>query len=212
MKINDYFIKNFLIPGKTRDNYIFTNCPKCFLQVVGEYCKTNNTDVKPCCVALSKVDNEIINNLFLKCNNELQKKLVSDEYILQLVLMEIYKNEPKFLEDYDKINKLNNELKLGNLSGVFGDYISENIQDFCKNVRPIELNFILRGIDNQYLQSAVNNYISTRNPYSVKVYADKDLCNYYDLAGNIIEPVHDYIGMDINQFITSADSTDESVI
>ena len=66
----------------------------------------------------------------------------------------------------------------------------------------IELNIFLFHMDNIVLQQAINNFVSSREPYSVKIFTNKEkLSTYYDTNGNIIEWPHDYMRRNMNDFI-----------
>ena len=72
----------------------------------------------------------------------------------------------------------------------------------AKELGKIELSFILEDAENKYFQQAVNLFISSREPYSVKIFTNNDrLVTYYDLNGNIIECPHDFMRRDVSEFI-----------
>ena len=62
-----------------------------------------------------------------------------------------------------------------------------------KKIGKIELNIFLSDAENVFLQRAINNYLAAREPYSIRVFSNKNKfpC-YYDQSGNVIQAVHDY--------------------
>ena len=69
-----------------------------------------------------------------------------------------------------------------------------------------ELNIFLDNTQNIYLQQAINNFISSREPFSVKLFATQErLSTYCDQLGNFIQSPHDYMNMNVNKFIENVD-------
>ena len=61
---------------------------------------------------------------------------------------------------------------------------------------------MLEDVNNQYLQQAINLFLSAREPYSVKVFTNSErLATYYDLNGNIIQCPHDFMTRDVRPFV-----------
>ncbi len=213
MKIDDYFVENYLIPGRIKDNFVFTDCSNDFLKLARKYLNTTG-DVKSCCVNIDSSDIEILSKLLDKCELRIQKQLVAQEYVMDRVLIELFKNEPKFEKEYARAFNAYLALTRGDMSGLFSDFIIDDIQSFHKNIRPIEVSFITHDVDNNYLQGAINGYLSSRMPYCVKIFADRDLCTYYDLAGNIIQCPHDYLTLNANvkDYTCNTNTTEETIL
>ena len=62
--IDEYFKSEYLTCGKTRDNFIFTNCSREFV----DYAKksliaSENDEVRLCLLAISKQENDLLNKL-----------------------------------------------------------------------------------------------------------------------------------------------------
>ena len=204
MKLNSYFINEYLTAGMTRDNFVFAEYNNEFLMLAYNSLSKKANDVKPCCVQLCYLDEQVIAKLFLQCKNELQKQLVAREYILQKVILSELENEPEHKRNYQKLNKLHSNLRAGDISALFSGYEFNNVQDLMEAIGRIELNFFLYDIKDTYLQQAINSYIASRTPYSVKIFSTNKLCTYYDLSGNFIECPHDYMTLSSKTIIQDA--------
>jgi len=70
-----------------------------------------------------------------------------------------------------------------------------------------ELNIFIEEAD-KYLQQAINNFISAREPYSVKLFLKNDkLSTYYDPIGSIIQSPHDYMLRDLSKYSESSEES-----
>lgn len=199
MELYAYLIENILTAGKTKDNYIFTKCDLDFLRQAKYYLTKIKSNVKSCVVQLDKYDVLTVNNLFLKCKDEIQKKVVAREYILQKVIMSELNGENLYKDEYNRLKQLQNKLKSGNLNAIFSNYNFSDVQTLQDTIGKIEINFFLVNFNNIYLQQAVNNFISSRTNYSVKIFSNNLLASYYDQAGNVIETPHDYLTLNIKE-------------
>ena len=75
------------------------------------------------------------------------------------------------------------------------------ITNFYRDIGPFELNFILEKSQNVYVQQALNNFISAREPFSVKIFSTKTLPTYLDQNKTAIENPHDYMKRNVQDFI-----------
>ena len=88
------------------------------------------------------------------------------------------------------INKLDREEK------VLTSFIDLGTMKEYKEQMPI-----LKDTKNKYIQQAVNVFIASREPYSVKIFTNNDrLVTYYDLNGNLIESPHDFMRRAVDMF------------
>lgn len=209
MELNSNFIEGYLTVGKTRDNFIFTECDDDFFALARESLSQGANNVKPCCVQVDDSDEKTIGNLFAQCTNDVQRKIVTREYILQKVLLAELADEPSCEEEYKKIKNSFNVLKDGNFYALFSHHTFSDVQDFMDQVGKIELNFFLKDVDNKFLQQAINSYIASRTTYSVKLFSNKKLCSYFDLAGNVIECPHDYMSLSVKDFVKNEQNTEK---
>ena len=72
-----------------------------------------------------------------------------------------------------------------------------------KELHNIDLNFFLSGTEDKDIQCAINNFISCRLPFAIKVFTDKDrLPCYVNEGGVLIECPHDFMRRNVRDFIT----------
>lgn len=206
MKINDFFKQEYLVAGSTYDNFIFENCPNEFLNLAKKLLGKSNNNVVSCVVCIDRQIEEDIEKTLNNFSENIQKKILARDFITALVVKELLKH--KYQDDTDK-NFVNEQLRafLKNdfiaVKKMHADsFMPYDIKRIAKSVGKIELDFILHDVQNQYLQQATNIFISSREPYSVKIFTNnKRLSTYYDIDGNIIESPHDFMIRDVNKFI-----------
>lgn len=201
-RVDDYFKEEYLTCGRTRDNFIFLNCPQEFVYFANERLKQHANSKKSCCVLIDKKLKAKVEQILKKCKNELQTKIVARDFICTLILKQVLKGEEKAVERFL-------ELKDGMSTFLDGDFdkYKENhhlypfpleITSAIKKYGDIELNIFLIDMQNIVLQQAINNFISSREPYSVKMFTTDDrLSTYLDQMGNRIEWPHDYMSVDM---------------
>ena len=206
MKINEIFIRDYLTAGQTADNFIFENCPTKFLQEAEQLLKISANGVKSCVISIDTQAESSLNKVLEQCENSFQQKLLARDYVTALVIAQVLKTVPQ-----EKESLIKNQQNIENLvSGDFNKakschaecFMPHQVAKLAKQYGNIELNFFLQDISNVYLQQAVNLFVSSREPYSVKIFTNKaTLCTYYDPMGNIIECPHDFMRRDVNKFI-----------
>jgi len=213
MKINQMFIDEYLTAGKTYDNFIFENCPKEVFDFARSSLSKENNGVKSCCVYISREMEEKIEKTLENYNSDIRKKFLVRDFVCALVLKSVLEKEPnKQIQ-----NKIINEQIKAFLDNDFDKvksfrYSAVYPSDVKKHMgvnRDIELNFFLEETKNKTIQQVINLFISTREPYSVKIFTTNEaLPSYVDLGEQRIESPHDYIRKNINHFIES-DRRDE---
>ena len=165
----------------------------------------NNNEVKPCNIKFSYEQQKEIERVYLNCSNTLQKKALASYYVTTLILKELYSNENE--ERVRSLQEQLAEFKNNNFERIKQNYLNGYMPyDVARKSRKlgqrIELNIFLLDMDNIVLQQAINNFISSREPYSVKIFTNKKrLSTYYDTNGNLIECPHDFMRRDVNKFI-----------
>ena len=207
--IDEMFKSQYLTCGKTYDNFIFENCPKKFV----EYALTSlseEAEIKPCNVKITHKMEEKVESTLANCTNKIQQDILARDFVTLLVMKEVLKNIPEKSEEYDNITEQikafygNDFLKVKQCYA--NSYFVSDVADFSKNNQKIELNFFLIELNSKTIQKAINNFISSRTPYSIKVFTTNSrLVTYYDQAGNLIQPPHDYMTRDVNRFIEFCD-------
>ena len=205
MKVDEFFIEQYLIAGNTYDNFIFENCPSEFLIFAEKQLSESNNEVKPCNIKLTRKEQSEAESVFSQCDNDFQKKVLASYYVTILILKELFKgqNEDGFLALQNQVEEFKNnnfeKIKQNYMSG----YMPYDVARKSKKMgQKIELNIFLCDMDNVVLQQAINNFVGSREPYSVKIFTNKEqLATYYDANGNIIECPHDFMRRDVTNFI-----------
>jgi hypothetical protein len=86
-------------------------------------------------------------------------------------------------------------------------FFPNDVAEYSKKFGKIELNFFLIETKNVELQRAINNFISSRTPYSIKIFTtNAKLSSYADQAGNLIQSPHDYMTRDVREYIENENS------
>lgn len=212
MKIDAYFEKEYLVAGNTYDNFVFENCPSEFLAVAKHKLSTGEK-VKSCCVSLTKKEEQAFEKIAACCATDLQKKVLARDFVVALVLNQLLKGSDK-VEKYEFASAQVNAFFEGNFEKVktmHGEsFMPHDIKRLAKEFGKIELNLFLSEMKSVVLQQAVNLFLSSREPYSVKLFTSGEkLSTYYDLNGNLIESPHDFMRRDVNKFI-EADNIEKS--
>ena len=214
MRVNSFFESQYLIPGNTYDNFIFESCPDEFLSFAKKKLTKGGTEVKPCVVCLDKEQEALIETTLGNFSEDFQKQVLARDFITSAVVRELLQyteKEPElrgfvntqltaFLQnDADTVRQMHGE-----------SLIPYDVSRLARKVGKIELDFILDGTQNKFLQQAINIFISSREPYSVKVFTNNDrLPTYYDTSGNLIECPHDYLRRNVNEFIYDVSAENE---
>ena len=205
MKVDKYFVSQYLVAGNTYDNFIFENCPANFMIFAMELLSKSNNEVKPCNIIISFEQQELIERVFLNCGNDFQKKVLASYYVTTLILKEMFRDGNE--EILQSLQEQLEEFRNNNFEKIKQNYIGGYMPyDVARESRKlgqrIELNIFLLDMDNRVLQQAINNFVSSREPYSVKIFTSKErLATYYDANGNLIECPHDFMRRDVNRFI-----------
>lgn len=206
MKIDDFFVNEYLTPGNTYDNFIFENCPEWFLKVAKEKLSNGDNNIKSCCVAITKETEQAFEQILSSCKEEFHKKVLARDLIVAYIMKELL-SDKKQENSYAFVCKqidafMNNDFEAVKSMHI-DSFMPYDVKKFCKDFTKIELNIFLFDMSNKYLQQAINCFISAREPYSVKMFITAErLSTYYDIDGNIIECPHDFMRRDINKFIT----------
>lgn len=212
IEINEHFKKSYLTCGNTRDNFIFENCLNEFVQLAECSLKASQNGTQSCCIKITKDLEEKLESTLSQCENDIQRKIVARELFATLFMFELIKKTPQK-------DKLKSDLKMGLSDILSGDFEKTkkyimtaptpyDIENYIQSHQKIELNIFLYDIQNKPLQQAINNYISSRLPYSVKIFSNKPLASYLDQNKNRIEVPHDYMTINVKNFIKIENTKD----
>lgn len=205
IKINEYFISSYLTPGTTRDNFLFEGCSLEFLSCAKSLLESKKTDTISCVIEIDSELEQSLENIYSCFEDNLFKRIISRDYILAKIMLELL-SKPN--GDSEIIKDLNDGISAfydGDRETVKAFHLVApmpyEITNFYRKNQKFELNFILKDTKNVYLQEAINNLISSREPFSIKVFSNGNLPTYFDQMGNFIQSPHDYIKKDVSGFI-----------
>lgn len=213
MIINEYFKDAYLTCGKTRDNFMFAECPIEFIEAINDYLTESSADVKSCVIKITRKQEEKIEKTLSQFEHDIQKNFIARDYICSLIMLEILKGvssereEVRFLRQGIKAILHNDYLKVRefNINSPRPKSITNAVKRFGK----IELNVILIDTKNTFLQRAINNFLSSREPYSIKIFTtNRYLPSYHDELGTLIECPHDYMRCNIKDYVQIVDEFD----
>ena len=207
IKINDVFKKEYLTCGSSYDNCIFENCPIELIDEAKKMLSTPDFGVSPCNIVLTKDDEIKIERTLSNCSTDYQRELLTRDFITALVMKEVLNDIPAKGAQYAVVKqqiKAFHENEFWRVKQFHStSFFPSAVRDYHKKYKEIELNFFLVNTENKDLQKAINNFISSREPYCVKIFTtNRKLPSYVDQGGNLIQPPHDYLSINANQFIT----------
>ncbi|MBE5758088.1 MAG: hypothetical protein E7345_04100 [Clostridiales bacterium] len=204
--ISNYFKNEYLTCGSTYDNFIFTNCTNEFLKLAKSSLQTPANLVKPCNITLTHDDEKCLELSLENVKSPIQREIIIRDFATALILREIYKDIPTKAIRLNEINETINSLLFNDLLNIKNNLdkspmpfeIISAIRKFGK----IEVNFYLHDTQNKEIQKAINNYIFSREPYSIKVFTNSSrLPSYTTQRGDFIECPHDYIHINMDKYL-----------
>ena len=210
IEIDETFKQAYLTCGETYDYFIFENCLLEFLCDAEKLLIIPKNSVKPCNVKLTRQDEIKIEKTLENCVNDLQKDMLARDFVTALVMQQVLKDVSEEGESYNRVCEqikafLQNEyscVKQYHATSFFPYEIAE----YSKRYGKIELNFFLIETQSKVIQKAINNFISSREPYSVKLFTtNSKLPSYVDQAGNYMQAPHDYMNVNVDKFINLID-------
>lgn len=210
MELNKTFIDGYLTAGETRDNFIFTNCDESVLEIAEQSLAQRKNGVKPCLVFFDEQDMTVSSEIIGKRSSDIQKKVVAREYVFQKVMIAILKHEPLCEARFKTLSQTHKKLRNGNMKALFSGLTTLDIYDYIDAFGKIELDFFLKNFSDSHLQQAINNFVSSRMPISIKIFSNGNLCSYFDQSGVFIEEPHDYMSVNVNDFVNN-EPEDENV-
>ena len=201
MKINESYKNYYLTCGVTKDNFIFENCSTEFLNKAFLYLSKPANNVIPINIKLTTSLSDRLKKTLNNFEDVLHKKLIARDFICSLIMLEIKKNKNEVIDELNSIIKaiLNCNIAEIKKYHTICPMPFEITKEFKKN--NFELNFFIENINDKFLTQAINNFVSSREPYSVKIFTNNNLSTYYDQLGNKIECPHDYINLNYQNFI-----------
>ena len=215
--INSSFAKEYLESGNARDNMIFTSCPLEVMGQIYEYITSSPQNAIPCIIKLTNKDEQVVEKILNNCANEFQKNLLAQQFVTATIL----NTAMGFVEESESIKSKKQVCKdflsafySGSFSQVVELYkdvpMAYQVNSFVKKYGKMDIDFFLYTTQNKDIQRAINNFVSARESYVVKVFTDnKFLPSYITQNQQRIESPHDYLSMNINNFLVSEAGCDE---
>ena len=205
-KYTDYFIENYLTPGQTYDNYVFNSCPEELMTLAKESLSKTNNQAKPCNICISKEDEEKFENTVSLCKKDNQKDILARDYFCSLFLMELVKYLPNQSEYQQLLSEGINTILSGDFekAKVYHSFapLPHDVLGMIKKIGKIELNIFLDNTKNVNIQRVINSYLSSRNSFSIKVFANfQKFSTFLDLGNNCTVIPHDYMLIDSTKYI-----------
>ena len=207
--INKTFVENYLTCGATYDNYIFERCPKDVMLFAGKFSKkTQNDKCKAVNLCFTPADKVFVDKLVDNFKDEYRKKIIAGSYFnlkFMLGIIGTFGDEKCKFKKETLINVIK-DFSSTSVDDILNAYLkaplSFDIDVAVKKIPKFELNIFCFSKQNIYLQMAMNDYISYRLPYSIKLFTDSErLCTYFTSTGGFMQAPHDYLSMDINKFM-----------
>ncbi len=207
MRVDEYFERQYLTAGNTYDNFIFENCPEEFLGYAKKTLSKKGEDTSPCVVSIDREQEELLEKTLGSFNEDFQRQVLARDYVTASVVDKLLKYTDREQELKDFVKSQIQAFMQGDSDRVrdmHGESLTPyDVRRLSRRVGKIEVDFILNGTRNKFLQQAINLFVSSREPYSVKIFtSSKSLPTYYDTSGNLIECPHDYMRRDVNEFIS----------
>lgn len=204
--ISKHFETAYLTCGASSDNYVFENCSYSFLLQAKKLLSTSYNNVKPCNVGINCNEQNALLKTLEHCPDELRKKLLVRDFVCAKIMLSMIEDLPNKKDEVITLkNGINAILENNWHDAVKFHEVCPMPHDITKTARAlgkIELNMFLMDIDDKLIQQAVNNFISSREPYSVKVFTTRQrLACYYDQVGNIIQCPHDFMQRDVRDYV-----------
>ena len=213
--IGEHFKNYYLTSGVTRDNFVFENCMPEFMAEASKLLGVPRDGIKVCNIIINKGTEDLILKTLEHCEDDIRRKLLVRDFlcakIMYVLLWEINGRET------DSMVALRNGINaiIDNNWADFAKFhptcpMPHDITNLARKLGKIELNIFLYDCKSAYLQQAINNFISSREPYSVKVFTTKNrLASYCDQVGNIIECPHDFMQRDVRNFVQVVEANTE---
>lgn len=214
MKINQSFIDNYLLGSGSVDNYLFENCENDILQEICKILKTGIIKNRQCVVYVTKDEEFQVLKLLEQCESSYERTILARDFANSKIMREIYRgvDDKKFgicdnhLNAFYKVDMWT--AKSNHKEGVIFPY---DIITFVKEKERIDLNVVFEDISSFEIQRAFNNYMSSRLPLSVKFFSTGKLASYADESLNLIQSPHDFISVNVKNFIDEDNNENEEV-
>ena len=214
MRVDEYFERQYLTAGNTYDNFIFENCPDEFLGFAKKALSKKGEDTSPCVVSIDREQEKLLEKTLGSFTEDFQRQVLARDFVTASVVDRLLQYTDREPELKDFVGKQIGAFMQGDSERVRGMHgeslIPYDVSRLARRIGKIEVDFILDGTQNKFLQQAINIFISSREPYSVKIFTNNEsLPTYYDTSGNLIECPHDYMRRNVNEFVSGVSAEKE---
>ena len=209
--INEYFKNTYLSCGKTHDNFLFNDCPELFINEAYKLLSTSSADTHSITIKITHNLEERLQKTLDQCTNSNHRKLISRDLFLSIFMSKLKKLQSNQADSLSSLQNGIDAILSGNFEEAkkyhFDAPMPYDITDIIKEIGKIELNIFLHNTDNKDLQQAINNLVSSREPYSIKIFnTNYQLPTYVNQSGTFIEAPHDYMSINVGNFINVNES------
>lgn len=208
IQINHYYKNAYLTPGETHDNFVITSCPTHFMDLASKLLDDQTRSTTSVVIKITR-QNETQFEKTIHTASELQKRILSRDYICTLFQLNL--NKALGNSNSIMLNRSYSALISGNFEFAKSCHadcpMPYEIIDIIKRNHPIELNLFLYDTQNKFIQEAINSFLSSRLPLSIKVFTNNEfLPIYQDSSQNLIQSPHDFMTININRFLEEEQS------
>lgn len=212
MKINDNFKKFYMqCDNWSNDNVVIVNCSFENLKKIEESFLRCLLDFKtlPCIVKIGREMECRLEKTLDYFSRDLYRDFLTSDFINSLIVLEILK-----VLKLESINEFNIEqlqatievLLKGDVETAKKNHLfapmQYDVDKIIENLGRVHLVFLLNEVKNKNIYHAINNYLGSRCRYPISVFTTEErLGNSYMSNGQLVEPVHDYRLINLQNFL-----------
>lgn len=209
VKLNEFFIKEYLSCGKTYDNYILLDCNKELIKfAITNLYGTQDENCRCINICFTREEEERLEKVFILCAEDYQRQILANSYFNAKFLLHMLKEYNITYRGFSKefLEGKINEYLSGDYTKVVNAYknmpTAFDVSQLVKKISHFELNVFCVDINNKHVQMSINDYISSRLSYSIKLFTNsKCLATNYSSNGQFMQSPHDYLNIDVSKFI-----------
>ena len=188
------------------DNVVVVNCSSDFMRMAKDRLVSNN-DCKAINVVINANVNDSVSKFLDLVDDKDHQKMFTRTFIASIIMHEV-------LNNYDNVNDIF-EYDVEDLSRGISAFLAQDLisvreyhiqhapwsMDIERVVRKygkMELNIFIPNMVDIRIQREINNYISSRLPFCVKVFTNEDRLSSYQTSFNeVIQIPHDFTEYDM---------------
>ena len=208
LEINEYFKSQYLTCGNTSDNLVFYDCPRELLDYAEHSLSQSSEQCMPCIIKITSQDEDRLAQTLNNCSSDYEKMILARTYYYTRFMRELVAKSNRGYKDFD-LDSLDNGIEMlvsGSVESAKKYYVQspfiDQIEGFIKNLGKIELDIMLDNTRNVFLQKAINNSLSARSSYSVKIFNTKDrFVTPFTENGQLVEAIHDFSSRNVRDYV-----------